>query len=470
MPGSEELQAVEEQQQAEFYACILEPGVGTTQQDAAYVGQRRLLLYRKALSGTLQRQMWKCNGRGYVAYREYIRQCKQWDNSRPTSPLSYPGDSGRWSGSPFPYDRSSGNNSRGRPSVSSFVGPRTSFGSATESETLSYQHEPGYSFVGMHCIFDDIKASVNVLRFGHLSSDLLAFGAADGSLVICSVAQPPRILHHLKGHTKEITDFDWSLNNQCLCSSSLDKSVRVWSVEKGSCLRVIYGNTAQLCIRFHPLNNNFLLVGHADQGLTVINFSTGRVLHRLSVESNITAMDTDHTGHVLFAGDSQGGIHSIKVDMHTGAMAHGHRTSKGIHRKSPATSVQFRTFSLLAGGPVLLVANQDGSLRFFSVAMEVDGYLSLKCSLKLPPRARNIRASFCPLLSLERGEFIVSGNEDTNVYFYDFTRPKRPCVNKLQGHSVPTVGVSWNHGENLLATSDCEGVVIVWKRARDNDN
>lgn len=57
MPGSEELPAVEEQQQAEFYACILEPGGGTTQQDAAYVGQRRLLLYRKALSGNLQRQV-----------------------------------------------------------------------------------------------------------------------------------------------------------------------------------------------------------------------------------------------------------------------------------------------------------------------------------------------------------------------------------------------------------------------------
>ncbi|KAL2632123.1 hypothetical protein R1flu_016809 [Riccia fluitans] len=467
MLDNEELHPLEEHR-AEFYACILEPGNGSSQQDAAYVGQRRLLLYKKALAGKLKRQTWKGNGRGYVDYREYIRQYKQWDNSRPTSPLSYPGDSGRWSSSPYLNDRSSENNSKGRASNSSFVGPRTSFGSAGESETLNFHHEPGYSFVGMHCIFDDIKASVNVLRFGHLSSELLAFGAADGSLVICSVAQPPRILHHLMGHTKEITDFDWSLNNQCLSSSSLDKSVRVWSVEKGNCLRVIYGNVAQLCIRFHPLNNNFLFVGHADQGLTVINFSTGRVLHRLSVESNITAMDMDHTGHVLFAGDAQGCIHSIKVDMHTGAMTHGHRTTKGMHRKSLTTTVQFRTFSLLAGGPVLLAASQDGSIRFFSVAMEVDGYLSLKCCLKLAPRARNIRASFCPLLSLERGEFIVSGNEDTNVYFYDFTRPKRPCVNKLQGHSVPTVGVAWNYGENLLATSDCEGVVIVWKRARDN--
>lgn len=42
----------------------------------------------------------------------------------------------------------------------------------------------------------------------------------------------------------------------------------------------------------------------------------------------------------------------------------------------------------------------------FSVAPEIRGYLTLRCSLKLAPRVHSIRASFCPLLSLEKGEFI----------------------------------------------------------------
>lgn len=41
-----------------------------------------------------------------------------------------------------------------------------------------------------------------------------------------------------------------------------------------------------------------------------------------------------------------------------------------------------------------------------SVALEIQGYLTLRCSLKLTPRIYNIRASFCPLLSLEKGEYI----------------------------------------------------------------
>uniref|UniRef100_A0A453FNJ0 Uncharacterized protein n=1 Tax=Aegilops tauschii subsp. strangulata TaxID=200361 RepID=A0A453FNJ0_AEGTS len=55
---------------------------------------------------------------------------------------------------------------------------------------------------------------------------------------------------------------------------------------------------------------------------------------------------------------------------------------------------------------------------------------------------QNIRASFCPLLSLEKGEFIVTGSGDSNVYFYDLARPKNSCVNKLQGTRLSSNGSS----------------------------
>ncbi|GMP51159.1 hypothetical protein CsSME_00017503 [Camellia sinensis var. sinensis] len=60
----------------------------------------------------------------------------------------------------------------------------------------------------------------------------------------------------------------------------------------------------------------------------------------------------------------------------------------------------------------------------------------------------------------------VVGSEDANVYFYYLTRPRHACVNKLQGHGYPIIGIAWNHGENLLASSDFGGTVIIWKRAK----
>lgn len=436
---------------AAVFASLLEPGNG----DPGYIAMRRLLLYRKGLANKLLRQKWELNGKGYVAFHEYMRHLKTLQNaqnSQPTSPTSTQGalDSGPWAA----YERGSWSSSRSM--------------AMSESGTQEIPSEPGYSFVGMHCVFDECKASVNIVKFGHMSSELLAFGASNGLITLCSVAHPPQILHRMTGHTKEVTDLDWSSNNQYLSSSSLDKSVRVWDVKKGECLRVIYGTAPQLSIRFHPVNNNILLVGNGNKEIAAFNFSTGRIIHKLALESNVTALDVDHSGHILFAGDARGTVHCVTIKMHHGnfVMRSSHRISlKGLH-KSATTTIQFRTFSRLAAGPVLLAATQDGLLRFFTVALQIEGYLSLKFSLQLPPRARNIRASFCPLLSLQKGEFIVSGHEDSNVYFYDFTRPRHPCVNKLQGHAVPVVGVAWNHGENLLASSDCEGLVIVWKRAK----
>ncbi|KAJ6739123.1 WD REPEAT PROTEIN 26-RELATED [Salix koriyanagi] len=333
----------------------------------------------------------------------------------------------------------------------------------------------------MHCIFDQCKAAVTVLKFGHMSSDLLAYGASDGVLTVCLVSDPPSVIKKLEGHSKDVTDFDFSSNNQYIASASMDKTVRVWELSKGICIRVIYGVSSQLCIRFHPVNNNFLSVGNANREITVFNFSTGRIINKLVFDDKVTSMDHDHTGHLIFCGDAQGCIYSTSMDSHTGALSRAHRFRSSGKSKYPVTTVQYRSFSLLAGGPVLLTCTQDGSLSFFqvctsdmlstvSVALEIKGYLTLRCSLKLAPRVHSIRASFCPLLSLEKGEYIVAGSEDSNIYFYDLTRPKHTCVNKLQGHRFPVGDVAWNHGENLLATSDLYGIVIVWKRAKTSQD
>ncbi|KAG6653362.1 WD repeat-containing protein 13-like isoform X2 [Carya illinoinensis] len=419
----------------ELFSCLLQPV--TADSDPVYFGIRRLLLYRKAESGVFRRRDWRYNGKGYVAYRNYISRPRNWESLQ--SPLQgTPGNSGRWVPPPSPYsllsEVDSWSSSRDLQSGKPDLSRRTSFSSNASDNDRPRKRgaELAYSFVGMHCIFDQCKASVTVLKFGHMSSDLLAYGASDGTLTVCTVLGPPSVIKELKGHSKDVTDFDFSSNNQYIASSSMDKTVRVWEISKGLCIRVIYGVSSQSCIRFHPVNNNFLSVGNANKEITVINFSTGRIINKTLFDSEVTSMDHDHTGQLIFCGDVQGCIYSISMNSHTGALSHSHRRRSTSRHKSAVTTVQYRSFSLLAHGPVLLSCTQDGSLSFFSVALEIQ----------------------------------VAGSEDSNVYFYDLTRPRHTCVNKLQGHRFPVMGVAWNHGENLLASSDFYGTVIVWKRSK----
>ncbi|KAK8918739.1 Transcriptional corepressor LEUNIG [Platanthera zijinensis] len=419
-----------------FVSCLLQPPMA--HHDPNYVATRRLLLYRKAHS-LLQRKEKLC------CLSKFHQETEELGKSNHSKPGKH----------------SKSKDLRGFNLSSDH---RSSFSSNDSGHQFQFV-QAAYSFVGMHCIFDNCKASVTIVKFGHMSSDLLAYGASDGSLTICHVSEPPSVIQYLKGHSKAITDFDFSSNNQYIASSSVDKTVRVWEISKGHCIRVIYGTSSQLCIRFHPVNNNLLSVGNANKEISVINFSIGRVINKVYFDNGLTAMDNDHTGQLIFSGDAQGCIYTVSVNSHTGSISRSHK-NRSMRSKSLITTVQYRTFSLVARCPVLLVCAQDGNICFFSVALEIKGYLTLLCSLKLAPRLHSIRASFCPLLSLEKGEFIVAGSEDSNVYFYDLTRPKHSCVNKLQGHGSPVIGVAWNYGENLLASSDLDGTVIVWKRAK----
>ncbi|GMP51179.1 hypothetical protein CsSME_00017520 [Camellia sinensis var. sinensis] len=220
---------------------------------------------------------------------------------------------------------------------------------ASDGDHPRRKAEPGYSYVGMHCIFDQCKAMVTVVKFGQMSSDLLAYGASDCTLTVCTVSDPPAVLNQLIGHSKDVTDFDFTLNNQYIASSSMDKTVRIWEISKCLCIRVIYGVSPQLCIRFH----------------LVFNFSTGRVINKTVFDNEVTAMDHDHTGLLIFCGDAQGCVYTVSMNSHTGVLSRSHRNRNGSKRKSPVTTVQYRTFSLLARGPVLLTFTRDGSFIFF---------------------------------------------------------------------------------------------------------
>lgn len=60
----------------------------------------------------------------------------------------------------------------------------------------------------------------------------------------------------------------------------------------------------------------------------------------------------------------------------------------------------------------------------------------------------------------------MSGSEDSCIYFIDIARDTNFVVNKLQGHACPVLGISFNYDESLLATSDQQGLVIIWSREK----
>jgi WD40 repeat protein len=122
-------------------------------------------------------------------------------------------------------------------------------------------------------------SAVPTVRFANQNRDLLAFASLDGSITISSAASHPTVLRRLQEHTRGVTgtrlrtapdpavltgacvsDFDWSCSNEWILSGSLDGSLRVWDASAGKCLRILYDEDGVGACRFHPVNNNAVVV------------------------------------------------------------------------------------------------------------------------------------------------------------------------------------------------------------------
>ncbi|XP_023019104.2 WD repeat-containing protein 13 isoform X1 [Leptinotarsa decemlineata] len=323
-----------------------------------------------------------------------------------------------------------------------------------------------YAFVGVQHIFDQHTNGVTMIKFANNDKTRLCCSSLDKTLSVCdSLGTPPTVLAILKGHSKGVTGFDWSINNDLIVSSSLDGTAKVWKVADFNCLRTINDPNLFpiLCCLFQTSNNNLILTGNDRGELRVANVSTGRFLKDVCrIGGSILSLTSDTNGRVFWTGNDKGEIMSVFCE------SNGSLTKlKKLNLPSSClvTSISYRTWiSREARDPLLLVNATDDSIYLFNI-IDAEGNLRLKRKFQNSQRKYIIRSTFCPIMSFRQGACVVTGSEDGSVYFIDIVKSGKKCiVNTLQGHSSAVLGISFNYDESLLATSDLQGLIIIWKK------
>uniref|UniRef100_T1JHG3 Uncharacterized protein n=1 Tax=Strigamia maritima TaxID=126957 RepID=T1JHG3_STRMM len=314
-----------------------------------------------------------------------------------------------------------------------------------------------YEFAGVYFVFDQHSNAVTSVRFANDDKSKLACCSQDGTLSICQVHPPPaHVIFLLQGHTAGVTGFEWSLANDVIVSCSLDKTIRLWETQTGTCLRTVVDNTPSpvYSCTFQPLNNNMIVTGNQKGLVQVLNISTGIYCKDglVKMSGKVLALTFDSSGKILWAGDDKGTIMSFLYDLATGYLNRGHKLV--VCEARPITCLSARNWvSRQACDPSLLVNCAFDALTLFRIT-DKEGSLRYRKKFAISHRSLPIKSSFCPIMSFRMGACVVTGSEDCCVYVFDIENNRMNCVNKLQAHSSPVLDVCFNCDESLLASSD----------------
>merc|ERR1711988_1864714 len=104
----------------------------------------------------------------------------------------------------------------------------------------------------------------------------------------------------LVGHSRAITSIFFNLLEDQLVTTSIDKSVRFWSVDSGEMLKVFTDSSPVPVAAFLPFNPQVFVAANSNAVLRLVNVQNGMVLQKLKVETEVRALKFDDTGLFLW--------------------------------------------------------------------------------------------------------------------------------------------------------------------------
>ena len=218
-----------------------------------------------------------------------------------------------------------------------------------------------------------------------------------------------------KGHKKDVLDISWSQSN-FLFSASMDKSVRLWHVSVGECLKVFRHNDFVTSIAVHPLNETLFLSGSIDGKVRLWNVPDSRVTSWQDIHDMVTAVTFSKDGSRAVVGSMRGKCRFYNLGISNTLEYEAQldvKNKRGQH--SRGKKITGLTFAPKLFPNALLITSNDSRIRLY------DGY-TLRFKYKgLSNKSTQIKASFSP-----KGNFVICGSDDGAVYIWDCSKSPIP--------------------------------------------
>jgi WD40 repeat protein len=225
-----------------------------------------------------------------------------------------------------------------------------------------------------------------------------------------------------------------------LVSSSFDRTVKLWNVQTGECLKTFLGHTNRVwTVAYHP-NGQQIASGGDDHALKFWNLKTGRCTKTCKGHTNaVLSLALSPDGCYLASGHED---QSVRLwDIQSGAIVQTLR-----EHTNRVWSVAFQPTNQR---PILASGSADHTIKLWdwklgNCLQTLHGHTSWVWSIAFHPNGREL----------------ASGSYDQSVKVWDIGTGQ--CLKTFQGHTSPVVCVAYSPNGKLLASSEFDGIIKLW--------
>ncbi|MCI0691760.1 TIR domain-containing protein [candidate division KSB1 bacterium] len=288
--------------------------------------------------------------------------------------------------------------------------------------------------IQLDLVFDE----TNIHVYAFSPDGKRAITAADDKTVRLWDVETGRCLRVLEGHTEKVQSVAWSADQRRVLSGSDDMTVRLWDVETGHCLRVFKGHGRPVQSLAWSADNRRALSGAGDYTVRLWDVEKGdclRVLRGHTARPLSVAWNADQGRALSGSGDMTVRLWDVEMgnclrvlEGHTSYVLSVAWSGDQRHAISGSFDKTVRLWDVETGRCLRVFEDHTGIIT--SVVWSTDQRHAL------------------------------SGSEDKTVRLWDVEMGR--CLRVLEGHTNTVMSVAWSADQRRVFSGDVGGGIRVW--------
>ncbi len=260
----------------------------------------------------------------------------------------------------------------------------------------------------------------------------LAFQAEPGRIALVDLKRQRRM-----GEFHAWGEPDFSPDGQYLAASSPKGGFRVWEVGTGREVHRLGEEMQVSCLDFRPDGKCIASGSPVDETVRFWGLSTGRESLALDARMLVTSLAFSPDGVLLAVGSGESTAAILRVGM-------GETTRTLTGHKGRVSSIAFSP-----DGETLASGSEDSTIKLWSVSGASE-----------PMTITGHRGGVTALSFSAAGEVLASSSSDKTIVLWDVVTGTR--IRALRGHASETTAVSFSQDGRRLASGSSDGDVRIW--------